>query len=54
MTLALQMFLILIALWSAHVAGSMYTLARDDPKLRLGATLRTAFSIMAAVLIFIV
>jgi hypothetical protein len=54
MKMAVQIFLLVFALWCAHLAGIMYFKAKDDPSIRFAAVVRTALSIAAAVLVVVV
>jgi hypothetical protein len=54
MTIAIQLFLGVVSLWSAHVAGSLYASSREDKSLIPYALARTAISIAALALIFLV
>ena len=54
MKIPIQIFLLVIALWSAHLAGALYAGAREDRKYRLAAILRTIYSIFAATLVLVV
>ena len=54
MRLAVQVFLLVVALWSAHLAGVMYVQAKVDTKLLRFAMVRSAFSAFTAALVLVV
>ena len=54
MKFAIQIFLLIFAIWWSHLAGVMYLKAKDDPSLRLAAILRSALAILAAALVIVV
>ena len=47
--LLLQLLLMLIALWSAHVAGACYARASEDVAMKRNGVMRTTFSIAATI-----
>jgi len=53
MKIVIDLLLLSITLWSAHVAGAGYIQAKEDPSLKRGAILRTCISLaVGGLLIF--
>jgi formate-dependent nitrite reductase membrane component NrfD len=54
MKIAIQLFLIGISLWSAHLAGAMYVRPSENTSVQHAAILRSIISIIAAVAVLVV
>lgn len=51
--LVLDVILLCIVIWSAHLAGASYVVAKTDPSYRMRGIARTGIAIVAAVAIII-
>jgi hypothetical protein len=54
MKIAIQIFLLIFALWCSHLAGMMYLKAKDDPSIRFAAILRSALAAFAAAMVIVI
>jgi len=54
MKLAIQLFLLFLALWWSHIAGIAYLRAKGGTGLPIAAIIRTILSVIAAVMVLIV
>jgi hypothetical protein len=48
--IVIQIFLIMMSVWSAHLAGAMYSRVGQDRSLKLPAIIRSVISLIAGIL----
>jgi hypothetical protein len=48
--IVIEIFLIAMSIWSAHLAGAIYSRSRQDRSLRLPAMMRSVISALAGLL----
>lgn len=53
MNIFIEILLLAISLWSAHLAGAHFALSRTDPSHKREGILRSAISIFVAVVIIV-